>query len=221
MTGQPLGHHEARINDALKQLGEEFRLGMIKAEEYRQRRRAIVESWGEIEATTSPGSLRSKTAPGAGSARPAGVYVAPPAPAKKSNTIVIAIVAIVALGAGAYLVLKTASRPKAPTMAPVPAVAPKSLSPGVAAIGKAAEEFVAGNKFEPDAINAFVAQWQALSEADRAQALGEPPMRTLRYKLDQNIEAESQLVAPDAPPEARARLTMLENFAQALGGGGQ
>lgn len=218
MTGQTTGHHEARINDALKQLGEEFRLGMVKAEEYRARRRAIVESWGEVDATTSPGSLR-RTVPGAGSARPAGVAAAAPAVAKKPGVLVIAAIAIAVLGAGAYFVLKSAARP--PAMAPVPGAAPKALSPGVVAIGKAADAFVAANSFERQAIDAFVAQWQALSDADRAQALQEPPLRTLRYKLDQNIQAESQLVAPDAPPEARARLTLLEDFARSLGGGGQ
>ena len=50
--------HEARINEALRQLGEEHRLGMVQPEEYKARRRLLIEAWNEKEVTTSPGSLR-------------------------------------------------------------------------------------------------------------------------------------------------------------------
>ena len=47
--------HEARINDALKTLGEEYRLGMVAAEEYRSRRRMLLESWGERDVMMAEG----------------------------------------------------------------------------------------------------------------------------------------------------------------------
>jgi len=56
MAGQ-----EARINDALKQLGEEYRLGMVQGVEYRARRKLLVDSWGERDVTTAPRSLKSAT----------------------------------------------------------------------------------------------------------------------------------------------------------------
>ena len=64
----------------------------------------------------------------------------------------------------------------------------------------------------------FLQQWGGLGPEDRARAADLPSLRTLSYKLDQNIQAEASLVAPDAPPEARERLTMLEAFARELAG---
>lgn len=199
--------HEARINDALRQLGEEFRLGMVQAEEYRARRRALLESWGEVDATTSPGSLRSKTAtapnpPATPAAPAAGKPVLP-------LVIVIAIVVIAVLG---WFGLK----PKSPAGAVVPAAG--QLSPQVEAARKAADDFLAANAWDEAGINRFLEAWRALGAADRAVAAGQPSLRTLRYKLDENIQAESQVVAPDAPPEQRVRLTLLEGFARELGG---
>lgn len=206
--------HEARINDALKQLGEEFRLGMVQAEEYRARRRALLESWGERDATTSPGSMRSKTSttPNKTPLKPA---VAAPEPPKSAIPLIVLLVLIVA-GAAAYFVLK----PKAPTAAPAvgAAAAPAPVSPHVLAVTKAADDFLAGNAWDAAGINQFLQAWQPLTPTDRAKASEHPSMRTLRYKLEQNIQAESQLIAPDAPPEQRERLTLLEGFAHELAG---
>ncbi|MGH8704795.1 MAG: hypothetical protein ACREUO_05155, partial [Burkholderiales bacterium] len=65
-------------------------------------------------------------------------------------------------------------------------------------------------------VEALVVQWRQLSPEDRARAREEPAVRTLRFKLDQNIQAESQLVAPEALPEERQRLDMLTRFAEEL-----
>ena len=211
--------HEARINDALRQLGEEFRLGMVQAAEYRQRRRALLESWGERDATTSPGSLRSKTGttapnrsvPAAAAATPA----AAPARGAKSLMPLVVVGALVVLAAGAFLAVKPGSKP--PPVNVMPPVEPPS--PQVSAVSRAADEFLAGNAWDDAGINRFLESWRGLDAADRARALEQPSMRTLRYKLDQNLQAESQVVAPDAPPEERQRLTLLEGFARELAGG--
>ncbi|MGH8441801.1 MAG: hypothetical protein ACRETF_02740, partial [Nevskiaceae bacterium] len=65
-------------------------------------------------------------------------------------------------------------------------------------------------------VEAVLVPWRSLSPEDRVRAREEPAIRTLRFKLDQNIQAESQLVAPDAPPEDRQRLDLLTRFAQEL-----
>lgn len=211
-------HHEARINDALKQLGEEFRLGMVQQAEYRSRRRMLLESWGDRDATTSPGSARVKSATTtpnrAPVAAPRAAPAAEPAP-KRSLVPVIIVVALAVVAAVGYALFKPKAPPPSPA-AGMPTALPES--PQVAAVRKAADDFLAAGAWEPPAIEQFLQQWRALDARDRAQAAGLPSMRTLRYKLDQNIQAESSLVAPDAPPEQRQRLTMLEAFARELAG---
>ena len=201
--------HEARINDALKQLGEEYRLGMVQPEEYRARRRMLLESWNERDVTTSPGSLKGK------------LPLLPPtqraaAQADDKNTpklVLIGLAVLVGIAASAYL---TFGPKKAPVVAPatVPALPPASAA--VLSARKAAEDFLALNAWEPAQVEIVLEQWRALSADDRVRAREEPALRTLRYKLDQNIQAESQLVSPDASPEDRQRLELLQRFAQEL-----
>ena len=210
-----MSSHEARINDALKQLGEEFRLGMVQAEEYRSRRRMLLESWGEIDATTSPGSMRSKTATTPNLTKlPPATATATVAEGKRAIVPFLVVVGLVVLAVGAYFAL----RPKAPPPAPGVATPAAELSPQVLAVRKAADDFVAANAWDAAAIDGFLQSWRSLGAEDRARANEQPALRTLRYKLDQNIQAESQLVAPDAPPEERQRLTLLEGFARELSG---
>jgi hypothetical protein len=201
--------HEARINDALKQLGEEYRLGMVQPEEYRARRRMLLESWNERDVTTSPGSLKSK------------LLLLPPiqraaARADDKNLpklILIGLAVLVAIAVSAYLTFGTKQAP-----VPAPAAAPALPPPSAAVLSarKAAEDFLALNAWEPAQVEVVLEQWRALSADDRVRAREEPALRTLRYNLDQNIQAESQLVAPDAPPEDRQRLDLLVRFAQEL-----
>lgn len=211
--------HEARINDALKQLGEEFRLGMVQLAEYRARRRQLLESWGERDATTSPGAHRSKTSTTPNRAPIAAARAPAAAPAqKRSFAPLIILVGVIIAAVAAYALMK----PKAPAGqgpgAATATPAPPPESPQLAAVRKAADDFLAANAWEPAAIEQFLQHWRALSPADRAQAADLPSLRTLRYKLDQNIQAESNLVAPDAPPGERQRLTLLESFARELSG---
>ena len=201
--------HEARINEALRQLGEELRLGMVQPEEYRTRRRMLIDSWHEQEVTTSPGSLRSvglsTIPPGQRKAFPGGGLGTP-------KLILIGLGVLVAMAVSAWL---TFGGRKAESEVPAPpAAAP--LSAPVQAASKAAEDFLAANAWEAAPIDALLAQWRQLSPEDRAQAREQPAVRTLRFKLDQNIQAESQLVAPDAPPEERQRLDLLMRFAEEL-----
>lgn len=208
--------HEARINDALRALGEEFRLGMVAAGEYRARRRKILETWGERDATTSPGSLRSATQPGPGAARSSAPAPksAPTAVRRAGNPMGLVIGIVVTLllaGVGAYFVVDSNRKPPPP---PGEAAAP--ASPEVQAIGQAADEFLARNDWEAEAIGTFLARWRALDPALRAEAADQPSLRTLRYRLGENITAESQLLGQDATPAERARLDMLQAFADEL-----
>lgn len=212
MSGQ-----EARINDALKQLGEEYRLGMVALDEYRSRRRLILESWGERDVTTSPGSRKSGTTTTQAPLRsPAATSVSPAAKKSNAGLIVAVIAAVLVGGAVAFVMTNKAPTSAKPATAPMPAVAP--LPPGVAAIKKSADDFLARNTWEAAPIDAFISQWQALSSDERARALEEPTFKTLRSELQQNLAAETQLVAADAPPEQRQRLDALTRFANALGG---
>lgn len=206
MAGQ-----EARINDALKQLGEEYRLGMVQVAEYRSRRKLLVDGWGERDVTTSPRKSKTATATGPALHRPA---APPPAPEPRTNPIPMLIVgaALLAIAGGAWYVLGH----KAPT-GNVPAIAP--MSPAAQAIRKAADDFIRQNAWDADSVNAFVSQWRALDAADRARVADEPEIRTLRYRLDQNIQAEMQLITPDSTPEQRAQLVLLQGFSAALAGG--
>lgn len=204
--------HEARINDALKQLGEEFRLGMVAAEEYRARRRLLLASWGEQDATTSPGNRRTSTATTTPPTPPAPKAAAPGA-GSRTWIIAAAVAAVLAVAGVLYLVLAPSS-PSTPDAA-APSAAPPS--PQVQEIKKAADDFLAGNRWEQGPIDAFLAQWRALPPEDRARALDEPSLRTLKYQLEQNIHAETQLVPANATPEQRQRLDMLTRFAHELG----
>jgi hypothetical protein len=198
--------HEARINEALRQLGEEHRLGMVQPEEYKARRRLLIDAWNEKEVTTSPGSLRK-----------AGFGTIPPgqkrvmgAPSSTPKFVLIGLGVVVAIVVSAWFTFKPG-----PAGAPaVPAQAPPSAQ--VLAARKAAEDFLAANAWEAGAVEAVLTHWRQLSPEDRARAREEPAVRTLRFKLDQNIQAESQLVAPDAPAEERQRLDLLTNFAKEL-----
>lgn len=202
---------EARINDALRQLGEEHRLGMVQPEEYRARRRLLIESWHEKEVTTSPGSLRA-----AGfSTIPPGRKTAIPAP--KGNApkfILIGLALAVAIAVSGYFTFSTSRTQEQAAAALPPPPAP--LSPQVLAARKAAEDFLAADAWDAAPVETLLAHWRQLTPEERARAREEPAVRTLRYKLDQNIQAESQLVAPDAPPEERQRLELLTRFAQEL-----
>lgn len=204
--------HEARINDALRQLGEEHRLGMVQPEEYRSRRRMLIESWHELEVTTSPGSLRA-----------AGFSTIPPggrkalAPARSGNTprlVLIGLAVAVAIAVSGYFTF--APRDAQDSAASVALPAPEPMSPQVLAARKAAEDFLAANTWEAAPVEALLAQWRQLSPGDRVRAREEPALRTLRHQLDQNIQAESQLVGPDAPAEDRQRLDLLTRFAEEL-----
>ena len=210
--------HEARINEALKQLGEEFRLGMVQPEEYRSRRRLLLESWNERDVTTSPGSLRSLPphipAKGPAAAAPAA------APAGKfPKLVVIGIVVAAVFAASAYLTFRSKPAPvpaETPAAAAPAAPALPPASPQVLAVRKAAEDFLLANAWEQGPVDALLEQWRQLSSEDRARAREEPALRTLRFKLGENLEAEAQLVSPDAPSEDRQRLELLTRFAQEL-----
>jgi hypothetical protein len=205
--------HEARINDALRQLGEEFRLGMVQAEEYRSRRRLLIDAWNEKEVTTSPGSLRAAgfgTLP-PGRKRAFGSRV----PTSTAKLVLGGLAVVVAIIVSAWLTFGGRGAGGAKEALP-PAAAP--LSEPVLAARKAAEDFLAANDWESAAIEAVLERWRGLSAEDRARARELPAVRTLRFKLDQNMQAEAQLVAPDAPPEERQRLDLLTRFAEELDG---
>ena len=204
-------NHEARINDALRQLGEEYRLGMIQAEEYRARRRLLFEAWNELEVTTSPGSLRKA---GFGTIPPGQKRaIAGASPFAQPQVLLAAAAVVVGIVVSGWFIFAPGKGGDAPDVALPP---PVQLSEAVVGARKAAEDFLAVNAWETAPIEALMALWRQLSPEDRAQAREQPAVRTLRFKLDQNIQAESQLVAPDASPEDRQRLDLLTRFAQEL-----
>ena len=199
---------ENRINDALKQLGEEYRLGMVNAEEFRGRRRALLQSWGDRDATTSPGASprkasttqvnpnRAKDGPGA----------TPSQPQEKAGKGLMAggVVVLLAAGLGAYFLLKKpAPVPGANSTTATPVV---KRSPELLAAMRAAKEFLSRNRWELEDTEGFLAQWRTLSPADRDLARQEPSLQSLRYELEQNIQAEAQAMATaaDAAPSASA-----------------
>lgn len=204
---------EARINEALRALGEEHRLGMVQPEEYRARRRLLIDAWHEKEVTTAPGSLRkagfSTIPPGART-----VTRDEPPPTNTARLVLIGLAVAVAIAVSGYFTFKPRAAETAATPAAEPP--PPPLSPQVLAARRAAEEFIAANTWEAERIEAMLAQWRPLGPEDRAQAREQPAIRTLRFKLDQNIQAEALLVAPDAPPEERQRLDLLTRFAEEL-----
>ena len=214
--------HETRINDALKQLGEEHRLGMVALEEYRSRRRALLQSWGERDATTSPRATR--TAESVTARHPALQARAGAAPAaaggKRSRAVAIVLIAVALAAPAVYVIVSRVMKPEAPraaqSLAPAPAPAP--LSPAVVATKRAADRFLSNNVWEAGAVEPFLQQWRTLSPAERTRAREEPSLKTLRYQLQQNIDAESQLLTAESPPEQRARLEMLTRFAAEIDG---
>lgn len=204
--------HEVRINEALRQLGEEFRLGMVQAEEYKSRRRMLFDAWNEKEVTTSPGSLKA-----------AGFGTIPPGrkrafgsrgPSSTARLVLVGLAVVVAIIVSAWFTFGGRKAETDPGVAMPPPTAP--LSEPVLAARKAAEDFLAANDWGSGAIEAVLERWRGLSAEDRALARELPAVRTLRFKLDQNMQAESQLVAPDAPPEERQRLDLLTRFAEEL-----
>lgn len=207
--------HEARINDALKQLGEEYRLGMIQPEEYRARRRMLLDSWNERDVTTSPGSLRVANLPPPRNPPTKRVAAAQVEDKNMPRLVLIGLAVVIGIAASAYL---TFAPKKALVVAPDAAPMQPPPSGAVLAARKAAEDFLTLNAWEQAQVEALLEQWRLLSPADRARAREEPAIRTLRYKLDQNIQAEAQLVPPGAPPEDRLRLELLTRFAQELDG---
>lgn len=56
---------EARVNEALKRLGAEYRDGSLSTDEYRARRRAVLASWSAEDA----GALPADAGRGTGTAR--------------------------------------------------------------------------------------------------------------------------------------------------------
>jgi hypothetical protein len=84
---------ERRINEALKHLGEEFRRGLLDQQEYRVRRRRLVDSWSEHDVTTSPGTRNGATItePALGAPAPSG------APGRNRRWLVAVLVALAVL----------------------------------------------------------------------------------------------------------------------------
>lgn len=198
--------HEARINEALRRLGEEFRLGMAPVEEYRARRRLLLESWGERDVTTVPGSLRNRSvtsaAAGAAQVRPR---------SRRSRWMVLAVFA------AAVTLLYALLHFKRPAVAPdsqPPAAAVRSLE--LVALTRAATDFVNQNRWGESEIDVFLRQWRLLSQTDRARARQEPAVRTLRHELAQNLQAESQTPGGEVDSAQAQRFARLQQFAREL-----
>jgi len=197
---------EARTNAALKRLGEEYRLGMIPAAEYRAKRRQVFESWAEREATTSPGITQRNVKPSAGTVPPA-----EPAAGRRGLVIGAGAVALVLVAGAAWLLLGGRKAP--PGAAPTEAVAP--VPEAVQAVADAAGQLVASKRWDAAQVEGFLGRWRALSPDERKAAWSEPAVRSLRDELQQSILA-LEAVAPAAGSDDQAQLQRLVDFAREL-----
>lgn len=211
---------ESRINDALKQLGEEHRLGMIKIEEYRRRRRALLLKWGEPESTTTPGSQLSKSMSTTQTNPARRLSPSPaqdPGPAARNiSPILIAggIAVLVAIVAATWMLRKPAS--SGGTTAAVATDAVRSAQ--LLAVMREANAFRARNRWEAADTEAFLSVWRAMSADDRRQAHNEPSLQSLRHELEQNLRAERQALELNPDPDGQLRLNRLRQFAGELAG---
>jgi hypothetical protein len=213
-VASPSARDEARINDALKKLCEEFHLGMVQGDEYRSRRRRLLENWADRDTTTAPGMRARAAAPA-----PAKTAAAPPPPAaagaKNLVAVVIAIVVAIILAAAAVMLLrKPAAHPPSATTGAAPGVSREHL----AQIRQAAVDFVARNQWEPPNLDEFLGRWHGLSPAEQALARQEPSLRSLRYELQQNIKLAAQMAGAGADEAVKQRLDRLSGFARELEG---
>jgi len=213
-VASPSPRDEARINDALKKLCEEFHLGMVQGDEYRARRRRLLEGWADRDTTTAPGMSRARMAQAAAASA---AKAAAPAGSGKRIAIGIGILVVAALVAYAVIAMR---RPSASP--PAPGTAPAAVNAAhLAQIRQAAIDFVERNQWEAPSLDDFLGRWRQLSPAERALALQEPSLRSLRYELQQNIQAATQMAAADADAAVRQRRDRLSAFAQELEGASQ
>lgn len=196
---------EGRINDALRQLGEEHRLGMIKTEEFRSRRRALLESWGDRDATTSPGSSSRSTTQTNPAIAARSVVVAEPT-TNKATWVLGAIALVVGIGGAGWHLLR--SKPAGIAASIASTVAPRSEE--LLAVMREATAFRVRNRWESEDTDAFIALWRTLPPADRQRAQQEPSLQSLRYELEQNIRAERQANEVNPSPEGQQRLDRLD-----------
>lgn len=200
-----MANPEARTNAALKRLGEEFRLGMIPAAEYRARRRQVLESWAERETTTSPGiTQRNATRPGDPAA---------PTPPTRARWMPIAAAAVLLLaaGTGVLLFLKGPSPRASMPAAPPPA----ARSPAVAVVTATAERLLAEKRWAEADLAFFLDRWRALSSEERRLAWREPAVRSLRHEAQQAIFA-LEAVAPAAGSAEDAQLQRVLDLVRQL-----
>lgn len=195
---------EARINEALRRLGDEFRLGMVPEEEYRKRRRLLLESWGERDVTTAPGNLRNRRMQAAVAGN-----VAVKVQSRRPLWIGLAILT----AAVTYTALFSNGPKTPPNDSPVTATL---RSPQLTALLRSADDFVEQNRWGEIETDAFLREWRSLSQEDRARARQEPAFRTLRHKLAQNIQAESQASSDQNDTAQTGRFERLQKFASEL-----
>lgn len=213
-------NHESRVNEALKQLGEEHRLGMVKSEEYRQRRRTLLQKWGEPESTTTPGAdfMKSMSTTQTNPARrmvPTPVQAPESAPRNRAPLWVVGGIAVmVALASTAWVFKK----PSADGSGTNPGSASEPRSVELLAVMREANAFRARNSWEAADTEAFLSSWRAMSAEDRRQAQDEPSLQSLRHELEQNLRAERQALELNPDPDAQARLDRLNRFAGELAG---
>lgn len=202
---------ENRMNEALRQLGEEHRLGMIKTEEFRGRRRAILESWGDRDATTSPGKRDSATTQTNPSISVRSVTAVAPA-SRQSLWVLGFIVMALGLGGAAWYLMR--SSPSGMSSTGAPTVSARSAK--LLAVMRDATALRSRNRWETEDTDRFLAQWRSLSPADQKRAQQEPSLQSLRYELVQNIRAERQANDVNPSPEGNERLDRLNAFLREL-----
>lgn len=204
-----MNERERAVNQDLQTLGDAYRLGQIRRDDYRARRRRVLASLKVVEGDTTRQPLRAGRAgderePSSGKVQPGMNPVW-----KYGLLLVVGLSLLVVL---LYLRLGDGSRsavePEAVSMA-APAVTPAALS----ALEVEAEQFLIRDDWQPASVSAWLQRWQSIDEAARRAALDSPVLQRMRAQLAYEISVQKALQGGDTPT---ADTAVLEQLARAL-----
>lgn len=207
-----MNERERAVNQDLQTLGDAYRLGQIRRDDYRARRRRVLASLKVVEGDTTRQPLRAGRAggerePGGGMARPGMSPVW-----KVGLLLVVGLSLLVVL---LYLRLGDGSRSAAEPEA-VSTAAPSATtvpSAALSALEVEAEQFLIRDDWQPASVSAWLQRWLAVDAAARRAALGSPVLQRMRAQLAYEISVQKALQGGDTPA---ADTAVLEQLARAL-----
>jgi len=204
-----MNERERAVNQDLQTLGDAYRLGQIRRDDYRARRRRVLASLKVVEGDTTRQPPRAGRA---GGEREAGGGKALPGMRPVWKYGLLLAVALSLLVVLLYLRLgegsRSAAEPEAVSMAS-PSAPPEVLS----ALEVEAEQFLIRDDWQPASVSAWLQRWQAVDEAARRAALGRPVLQRMRAQLAYEISVQKALQGGDTPA---ADTAVLEQLARAL-----